>query len=248
MNRTIVRAFEILDFVASLPNGASLTEISDHLDLSKSSAHVIVQTLLGLNYLECSAYNERKYILGIAPYTLGMKYLGRQSFLQSGSKELDSISEKYGKTGFIGVLNGQSVLYVYKHVPAKSIISSCALGSEKPANSTALGKVLIAFSHDSDAIIDSLDFKSITDLTITDKESFRREIEKVKIQGYALDRKESDAVLMCTAAPIFDNTGYPVAAMSLTELYNPNEDSEIIAQALIESCRRVSRSLGYIRR
>ena len=248
MNRTIVRAFEILDYVASMPNGASLTEISEHLELSKSSAHVIVQTLLGLHCLECSVYNERKYVLGIAPYTLGMKYLGRQSFLQSGSKELDSISEKYGKTGFIGIMNGSSILYVYKHVPATSIISSCALGSEKPANATALGKVLIAFSHDPDAFIDTMDFASITDKTITDKEKFREEIAKVRKQGFALDKKESDAVLMCTAAPIFDNTGYPVAAMSLTELYNPSEDSERVAKDLVESCMRVSISLGYIRR
>lgn len=177
-----------------------------------------------------------------------MKYLGRQSFLQSGSKELDSISEKYGKTGFIGIMNGSSILYVYKHVPATSIISSCALGSEKPANATALGKVLIAFSHDPDAFIDTMDFASITDKTITDKEKFREEIAKVRKQGFALDKKESDAVLMCTAAPIFDNTGYPVAAMSLTELYNPSEDSERVAKDLVESCMRVSISLGYIRR
>lgn len=248
MNRTISRAFEILEYVAVLPNGASLTEISEHFEISKSSVHVIIQTLLNRNYLEYSVYNDRKYVLGLAPYTLGMKYLGRQNFLQRSSKELEVISEKYGKTGFIGVLNGPSVLYIYKHVPSKSIISSCALGSEKPANATALGKVLIAFAANSNEIIDSLDYQSITNDTIIDKEEFREEIIRVRRQGYALDEKESDAVLMCIAAPIFDYSGFPVAAMSLTELYNENEDIEQVARDLVKCCNQISISLGYIKK
>lgn len=51
MNRTVERAFSILQLIASRKDGITLQEIANEMDIAKSSAFVIVQTLLELNYI-----------------------------------------------------------------------------------------------------------------------------------------------------------------------------------------------------
>ena len=52
MNRTVERAFSILQLIASRKDGITLQEIANEMDIAKSSAFVIVQTLLELNYIQ----------------------------------------------------------------------------------------------------------------------------------------------------------------------------------------------------
>lgn len=247
MNRTLVRAFEILDYASQYPtSGVLLKDICEKMDLSKSTAHVIVQTLLALGYLETLANNDKRYVLGSSAYILGMKYLNKKDFISSIAPELQKLCEKWKKTGFVGVLKGGYIVYVHKYTPSSSIISSCPLGSQKSAYATGLGKAFIAFSKNEEEIISQMDFVKISEKTITDKDAFRKELQDIRSRGYAIDDRENDKLLSCVAVPVFDHSGYPVASMSLTGLYDENEDMKLLAKDLVEASRKISRILGYI--
>ena len=51
MNRTVERTFAILQLIADCKDGITLQEIANEMEMAKSSAFVIVQTLLELNYI-----------------------------------------------------------------------------------------------------------------------------------------------------------------------------------------------------
>lgn len=248
MNKTLERSLSILQLIADRKNGITLQEIANEMDMAKSSAFVIVQTLLELNYITTIRDNDKKYCLGIETFSLGMKYVNDMSLVNQCEVFLKPIAEKYNKTAFVAVLNGTKIVYVYKYVAEKAMLASCALGTRKDAYATALGKAILAFlpREEQNAILDATHFKAYTDYTITSKEKLLDELDKTKRRGYSLDVKELENITSCCGAPIFDYNGGAIAAVSLSDIYNENLDDVVIAEELKETALQISKSLGYL--
>lgn len=247
MNRTVERTFAILQLIADCKDGITLQEIANEMGMAKSSAFVIVQTLLELNYISTVTNNNKKYCLGIETYSLGMKYVNDMSLIEQCAIYIPPIAERYNKTAFVAVLNGTKVVYVYKYVAHDAKLASCALGTRKDAYATSLGKAIIAFlpEEERNALVDKIEFKALTNFTITSKERFLEEIERTKERGYSLDARELENITSCCGAPIFNYSGEVIAAVSLSDIYNENLDDEKVAEDLKEVALQISKCLGY---
>ncbi|PNV60515.1 hypothetical protein C0033_18535 [Clostridium sp. chh4-2] len=247
MNRTVERTFAILQLIADCKDGITLQEIANEMGMAKSSAFVIVQTLLELNYISTVTNNNKKYCLGIETYSLGMKYVNDMSLIEQCAIYIPPIAERYNKTAFVAVLNGTKVVYVYKYVAHDAKLASCALGTRKDAYATSLGKAIIAFlpEEERNALVDKIEFKALTNFTITSKERFIEEIERTKERGYSLDARELENITSCCGAPIFNYSGEVIAAVSLSDIYNEDLDDEKVAEDLKEVALQISKCLGY---
>ena len=247
MNRTVERTFAILRLIADCKEGITLQEIANEMGMAKSSAFVIVQTLLELNYISTVKNNNKKYCLGIETYSLGMKYVNDMSLVEQCAIYIPPIAEKYNKTAFVAVLNGTKIVYVYKYVAHNAKLASCALGTRKDAYATSLGKAIIAFlpEEERSALVDKIEFKALTNFTITSKERFLEEIERTKERGYSLDVRELEDITSCCGAPIFNYNGEVIAAVSLSDIYNENLDDEKVAEDLKNVALQISKCLGY---
>jgi DNA-binding IclR family transcriptional regulator len=124
------------------------------------------------------------------------------------------------------------------------------IGSRAPMHSTGVGKILLSGKNQDEfnKLISKITFVKKTPNTITSKEEFILEIEKVKQQGYALDNAENEEVLRCIAAPIFDHKGKIVASFSVSGPTN-RVTTEAINDTLIDLMKQysiaISRNLGY---
>jgi DNA-binding IclR family transcriptional regulator len=83
--------------------------------------------------------------------------------------------------------------------------------------------------------------------TLTGLPQLRRELERIREQGYAVDQEEAVEGLRCVAGPVFNHTGQIVAAFSvagpamrLTLARVPE-----IAQMVRETSQHISYRLGY---
>lgn len=247
MNRTVERTFAILQMIADRKDGITLQEIANEMGMAKSSAFVIVQTIFELNYITTVENNNKKYCLGIETFSLGMKYVNDMSLVKQCAIYLPPIAEKYNKTAFVAVLNGTKIVYVYKYVAHDAKLASCALGTRKDAYATSLGKAIIAFlpEEERNDLVDKIQFKALTNYTITSKENFMKEIELTRKRGYSLDVRELEDITSCCGAPIFDYNGNVIAAVSLSDICNENLDDEKVAEDLKEVALEISRCLGY---
>ena len=54
-----------------------------------------------------------------------------------------------------------------------------------------------------------------TGKTLTDAEDLRRELEVIRIQGYAVDNHEHHTDVVCIAAPVFDVDNQVLAAIGI---------------------------------
>jgi IclR family acetate operon transcriptional repressor len=70
----------------------------------------------------------------------------------------------------------------------------------------------------------------------------------VRQLGYALDDEEDEPGLRCIGAPIFDETGKAVAAISVAGTTNqiPIDRVPILARMVMQVARGISSRLGYL--
>jgi IclR family KDG regulon transcriptional repressor len=125
------------------------------------------------------------------------------------------------------------------------------LGSTLALHSSAYGRLFLAYMPDEtrEGILKSLTFVKFTPVTISDLDSMREELRRVREDGYALDDGQTREDVIALAAPIFDSDGVLVAALGVsgkrTE-FASGKLSELITY-LAEKTLFISRQLGYNR-
>jgi len=87
----------------------------------------------------------------------------------------------------------------------------------------------------------------LTEKTITDKEELEKELNRIKKQGFALDREENEKDVRCVAAPIKNYQGKVIAAVSISSpVYRIDINKQNhLKKALIEITKKISKRLGY---
>lgn len=131
--------------------------------------------------------------------------------------------------------------YIIKSKASQAAINFC--------NRLVDGKCLLAFQRKPEVIKDILkeiDFKPLTEYTITSPQKYLKELKRVKNIGYAVDFQEDSIYQICIAAPIFNHNKNVVAAISCTFLYDTNLRIKEIGEEMKRIALTISKKLGYI--
>jgi IclR family acetate operon transcriptional repressor len=113
-----------------------------------------------------------------------------------------------------------------------------------------LGKALLAYSTP-DYIqenLDKLNLENYTDTTISNENDLLVHLEDVRQRGYALDMGEHEKEVRCVAAPIFDQYGKTVAAISVSGpsgRIDPVEQNTELIDKTLSAAEKISEKLGY---
>lgn len=245
---TIEKAFFILERVlAHQGNGLSFSEIVKTNNLPKSSAHRILNLLVDLGYLVFDE-NTKKFRGSLKIAKLGALVIENIDLRTLARPYLQRLHEMTGHTCHLGIINGTRGVYLDKIEPRTyGIRLFSAIGKDFPLHCTAMGKTLLAFSEPalkSQILTGKLD--SFTEYTITDPAILDNELEKIRKNGYAIDREEITRGIVCVAAPIINHKKEVVASISVTFLsYLANErgmNQEI--EAVINCSNQITQGTG----
>jgi IclR family acetate operon transcriptional repressor len=89
---------------------------------------------------------------------------------------------------------------------------------------------------------------SYTTTTITDPTEFMAELAEIRRNGFSLDREEHEIGICCIAAPVFNNTGEVVAAISVSgpsSRMPANLAGSELQQDVAKTAAAISEVLGY---
>lgn len=248
INRTAMRTVDILKLVSKSPDGITLDEICRRLKLPKTSAYDIVTTLVRTGMITVSREQRQRYHIGLTAYRIGINYTNNLDFIQVVDPVLKAFSREVGKTVFFGVLSGAEIIYIRKFEPENPIITTATVGTKNPVYCTSLGKAILAFESPQvcQSVLEDVTFKKFTQRTIESREELIQELGRVRQRGYALDARELEEHMECVGAPVFDEDGAVLGAISLSSLYKPSEDYEALGELTRAKAREVSRLLGYL--
>ena len=212
--RSVARALNILKCFNSHPHLLGITEISDRLQLSKGTVHLLIKTLEEQGFVEQVAEN-KKYRLGSVIYELGMTAVGD---LRIPSRaRLQQMNYEIAMPCYLAINIGNKAVLIEKAEPVNPFMVVMQIGAILPYHSSSMGKILLAFSDAAtqENLIDSFELQALTPNTITGRELLKKELEEVLRQEYALDREETLPGVFCVAVPVRDGNGRVIAALSV---------------------------------
>jgi DNA-binding IclR family transcriptional regulator len=204
MSQTVDRALTIL---ASLADGpASLEQAAGRIGVHKSTALRLLRTLEEHGFVQRQA--DHRYRLGGRLLSLAHVALRDIDVRQVCAPYLASLSERYGHTVHLAVLDDGEVLYVdkvearYPAPPDSWLGDASRIGRRAPAADTATGRVLLADLPD--------------DRLAHSPAGLRAELAAVRRRGWSLDQAEYAPDVNSLAAPIKGNDGRTIAACAIS--------------------------------
>lgn len=220
-----------------------ITEISNMTDYPTSTVHRILETLESMGYVYKSI-NTNKYKLGSKLYYLGKHTDLSKNIIDKSKGLIEELSKELLQTISMSMLTDNKSIVIYKKDSIMKMGMVPHIGEEKSLHCSASGKVLTAFCKYPESVIEHIEFKPITNNTITDKTKFEEEIKEVKKYGFAIDNEEIEQDLFCLAVPIFNSVGELVCSLSVSGLKSRMiENLDFIKMRLQETAREVSSSL-----
>jgi len=241
------KVLRILEALDAAPTGLQLREISQQTSLNKSTAYRFVAHLENEGYLFRD--DTGAYIVGPKLARLGAGIAYHATLRKISRPVLRLLSKETMETVNLAVLDGHDVLYLEVLESSHSFRMASQPGMHRPPNCTALGKVLLAFlpCEQREEILTMLTFERATRRTIPNLARFRRELVRVVQQGCAMDDQETDMGARCVAAPVLDESGKVVAAISVSgPSTRMNRDRiQAFAGATRRAARTISARLGH---
>lgn len=242
------RAFRILDELADGSSELAGAEISDRLDLHRSTTHRLLAVLEKNRFVERNPGNAR-YRLGWRLFELGMIAASRLDLYERARPELLRLVEETGETAHVGVLRQGEVISLVNQEGKQSVRTPATVGRRTPLHCTSQGKAILAFAPPDqlDAALSKYRFTHYTDNTITDAQRFRAELATVRRRGYAMDNEEFEPGLRCIAAPVRDHSGDVIAAISIAgpAFRVGGQQIAVLSRSVIAAAGRLSRAMGY---
>ncbi len=246
--QSVERAADILELFLVTKPELSIKEISEHLNLSKSTVHGIIKTLEHRGYLQQNP-EDLKYKPGIKLFELG-NFVGKnldiakvaKPFIRELVDELNEtvhlVSLQRDEIIYIEKVEGQSALTIYSHI-----------GKRAPFHSTGVGKSILAHLNENEVnrILSSITLESFTKHTMTNIEEIKEQLHDIREQGYAVDDEEIELGLKCIAAPIFNHQGNVIASISCAApkmRLDENKLPQVIA-GITRAAAEISSCLGY---
>jgi len=244
---TVEKAFSILDLVCEKEvGGTSLAEVSNHLHVSKSTAHRYLTTLEELDVVRRD--DNDGFSLGPKLIELTGAFLSNHDLRNESQSFLERLAAQTEETIHLAIPSGDEVVYIAKVDSPHSVRMASHIGALNPMHCTALGKAILA--HYPPDRVDKIIAKGLprrTSHTLTTPERLRDELERVRIQGLATDDQENELGVRCTGAPIFDYTGKVIGAISVSGPAGriTKERSIEMGPLVKDAALEISRRMGY---
>ena len=243
--QVIERMMTLLDALAAASEPATLKHLASVTELHPSTAHRILGAMTTARFVE--RQEAGTYRLGIRLLELGNLVKSRINVREVALPFMQSLRESIGEAINLGARHDDEIVYIERTSSGHSLVRVVYLvGGRAPLHLTSLGKLFLA----ADSPQQVRDYARRTGLpgktprSLTTLAALEKELEKVRRHGVAYDDEEAEIGLKCVAAPIHDEEGHVVAALSVSAPADRHDPAW--AAQVKKSAEAVSRALGYV--
>ena len=250
--QTLERASSILDILGQSPQGISIRELSTKIKLPKGTTHRLLSSLSYFGYVRQDP-KTRNYLLGLKLVELGQLLLGQLDLRKEAEPFLRDLAERTKETVHLVFLDRNEIVYIDKvetEQNSSGLKMASRVGLRNPAHSSAVGKVLLAHFPEEELknFIKEKGLAKRTENTIVDPTQLKDHLKLVRAQGYAIDDEENEKGIRCVAAPIYNEVGKTVAAISISGpafRITKKVIQESLKKEVMETALKVSQRLGF---
>lgn len=214
--KVLVKTFEVLETINREPK-LSLKEITERVSLPKPTVFRLLYTLQALGYVDQDSDSQT--------YTLSSKFISFVSganrgdgLLNCAKSYMEKLQDEFKETVNLAKLVNGVPTYINILESKQPFRISDNIGDQASFHSTAIGKAIIAYlpKEVREEIFKKYKYIRFTKKTLMNSAQIKKEIEKIKNQGFALDNEEGHDGVICVGTPILDKNNNAIAAISIS--------------------------------
>ncbi|OGV63607.1 MAG: hypothetical protein A2283_10320 [Lentisphaerae bacterium RIFOXYA12_FULL_48_11] len=242
------RALTIIEYLLDYPDGLGLAELATGLKYPKNSIFRIAMTLLARGYLERDDKMKR-FKVSRKFLAIGHRVLSDKPIIPLAFDIMRECRDVVKESVFIGTLVETEGVVMEQVLGSYSFKFTIDPGMRFKLHVAAPGKAMLAFLPEAerDSLISRLNLVRFNERTITSRKALKDELTRVRESGFALDRGEELHGIVCIGAPIFNQHGYPVAALWITGPEDRIDEASYprIGNLIKMYADKISQRLGY---
>lgn len=246
--QSVDRALEVMIYLYHEGKETSITKIAADLGVYKSTVYRTLVTLENRGFVRKNPETER-YWLGNRLFVLGKGVENRKGLPEIVRPYAKKLYDAYCEVVNVSILERnpddvyRSVIILKEESDRQVLTVNPPVGSSSECYCSSVGKCLLAYSADIDlGVYETHPMRPHTDHTITTVAALRSELAKVRDRGYAMDHEELEYGLTCIGAPILNQKGEAVAAISLSGPTSRMLSGDI--EERIEAVKRIAREIS----
>jgi DNA-binding IclR family transcriptional regulator len=211
-----LRAFAVLERIATSDESLSLEELTRLSGLPKPTVYRILQLLIRGGFVERQSLDKR-YVVGARTCSLALAVQMRSPHRRERRAILARLVETIGETCNFTMLDGNEVVYLERVETTADVRLHMDAGSRVPLHCTASGKLLLANLPASQVrrLLGPGPLPRHTDRTITNVVALERELTRIRASGVGTDVGEYLVGSVCLAVPVQDAQGRVLAAVAV---------------------------------
>jgi DNA-binding IclR family transcriptional regulator len=245
--QTLNRAIAVLDCFSLEQPALGVREIARKLNVSSSSAGRLLASMKELGILTQNP-ETRAYSMGARVLSWAAVYNAALDVRNHAAREIEALFEETRETISLYVREGSDRVCIMRLETPQGVRVVARVGRRLPLYAGSAGKAMLAFLPvEEQAAVLVRPLEPLTSKTITDPAALQLELEKTRIQGCAVSFGEWIEDAAGVAAPIFDQDGAMIAAISISGPVQRFHE-EAVARYCEEVKRvaaRISEQMGY---
>lgn len=207
MVQSLARGIEILSIIQER-GSVTIVELATILNIDKSTVSRLMSTLMHYDMVSVDPVS-KKYRLGF-----------RNLYLSEGVKKnfnvaivarpyLHKICDEIQESVHLASIGNRRMYIVDQVRSQREYNLSAQIGMIEAWHCSSVGKCVLAYKPESfiNDIFKDYDFKKYTSHTITTDLELKKELKKIRENGYALDDEERTLGVRCLAVPVFNYGG-----------------------------------------
>ena len=245
------RALDILDSFTFQNREMSLSEIVQRTGLNKTTVKRLVSNLTRRAYLK-QDLDSKRYQLGLRLFELGGIIFSSFSLRKVAAHYSTFLRDETGGTLLLGTMMEDHLVYIDKHEGNSMVRISPSIGWRRKLNFGMLGMTLMAHIavRKMRNILKQYPLEAYTPFSLTEEGKFILRLEKIREDGFVVEREEAVEGIIGIAAPIRDYSRQVVAALGVSlPIARGNKDVEVlrIVNLVKKACDDISNDLGYLK-
>ncbi len=246
--QTLHRVIAILDCFSFERPVLGVREVARMVHLSSSTTGRLMASLKSLGLLSQNP-STHSYSLGARVLTWAGVYAGTLDIRNTALPAIAELHQETRETISLYILEGNERVCVERMESPENVRIIARLGRRLPLYAGSAGKVFLAFMPNQrrEDILSTVPLVPLTPNTISDLPTLRKELDCIRQQGYAVSQGEWTQDASGVAAPVFDQTGNIIAALTISgpsQRFTPEAIARYIPVAT-RVARQISRDLGY---
>jgi len=248
-NQSIVKAFSIVELLASKHEDMRLQDIASQSGIPASTALRILNTLMRLGYVSQSTQSSQ-YRLTLKFSQISEAVTSRFDLRGLIHPYLTTLADTCRESTCLAIEQDMTVVYIDVVSGQDSMIKTMQyIGKSAPMHCTGVGKLLLTnFNEEKlDEYLQTKKLPALTPNTITTREQLVRELSDIVEKGYAIDDEECELGARCVAAPIRNFTGKVVACISVSgpTIRMNMKQVDRIKPVIVEIASKISQAMAY---